>query len=189
MSVTGRLAFLPWVTIPAEVSIGGFRFVPVETKNPSSVLGNEIGDTARQVLARYVDMHGKPIASCTGVLRKRHPVAWNIPEDKWDALNFAASTVALAAMAEQEFFNQLAPYTNATIFRPVFQGVTAGSDRIALFIPRRGGGAIRRRVALLRLAFSNANGSLRYEMPSALHALRSRAQQIAHTQVTHLGEP
>jgi hypothetical protein len=49
--------------------------------------------------------------------------------------------LALACLAEQRFLEgHNSPHLNATMFRLIGQGVTAGSDQIAPFYRRRGGG-------------------------------------------------
>jgi hypothetical protein len=59
----------------------------------------------------------------------------------WTDARRAAKTLALACLAEQRFLEgHLSPHLNATMFRMIGQGVTAGSDRMAIFHPRRGGG-------------------------------------------------
>jgi hypothetical protein len=56
----------------------------------------------------------------------------------WRGAQAAADILAVTAMSNQRFFQQLSPHVNATNFRPIFQGVSQDSDRIALFVRRRG---------------------------------------------------
>lgn len=140
MGTGGKLAFFPWLTLPEPVLVGGFRFVPVETVNPGPKIGEDIAKTAKALFSRYVDVHGKPVQKCTVALRPRHSKAWDIPERLWTRLFQASNCLALVAMAEQRFFEQLSPHINATLFRPTVQGVTPGQDRLSLLVRRRDGG-------------------------------------------------
>ncbi|MEQ8959387.1 MAG: hypothetical protein RLP02_15940, partial [Coleofasciculus sp. C2-GNP5-27] len=65
MPIVGKLAFFPWLTLPKPIRSGGFYFVPISTSDPRPVIGDEIADTAKQIFSRYVDIHGKPIETCT----------------------------------------------------------------------------------------------------------------------------
>jgi hypothetical protein len=138
--VSGHVIFMPWVTLPVSVRVGRFRFCPVDRSSPASVVGAEIAETVAQVLASYVRRDGKPIESCTIVLRHRHAQLWNIPKSMWTDVSRAAEILALGCLAEQRFFERLSPHLNATMFRLIGQGIAAGSDRIALSYLRRGGG-------------------------------------------------
>lgn len=140
MSESGKFAFFPWLTLPEPIVVGGFRFVPVNTKNPNPEIGDEIAETAKLIFSRYVDVYGKPIKTCTVATRPRHAKAWHIPENLWQKLFQASECLALVIMAEQRFFEQLSPHVNATLFRPIIQGVTLGQDGLALFVKRRDGG-------------------------------------------------
>ena len=118
-----------------------FRFCPLAVKDIKSVVEPEIVATIESVLKCYVRKNGEPIKSCTIVLRARHQQAWNIPCKHWDIAVDAAKTLALACLAEQRFFEgHFSPHLNGTMFRLIGQGVAAGSDQIAPFYPRRGGG-------------------------------------------------
>lgn len=140
MPTGGKLAFFPWLTLPEPVLVGGFRFVPIKANDPGSQVGKEIAETTKLILSRYVDIQGKPIQTCTVALRPRHPRAWDIPESLWPNLFRASECLALVAMAEQRFFEQLSPHINATLFRPIVQGVVPGQNGLALFVKRRDGG-------------------------------------------------
>lgn len=139
--LAGLVLFLPWVTVPQPVVVGGFRFAPIDANDPAPVIGDDIAETVRQVLKIYVDRSGNPIQSCTIVLQPQHRQAWNIPEDMWWRARRAAEVLALACLAEQRFLEgPFSPHLNATMFRMMGQGIVAGSDEIALFYRRRGGG-------------------------------------------------
>lgn len=138
MPIVGKLAFFPWLTLPKPIRSGGFYFVPISTSDPRPVIGDEIADTAKQIFSRYVDIHGKPIETCTVALRPRHSRAWDIPERLWPRLFGASECLALIAMAEQRFLEQFTPHVNATVFRPIVQGIVPGQKSLSLFVKRRG---------------------------------------------------
>jgi hypothetical protein len=138
---SGFIIFMPWVTLPSSVRVGRFHFCPLPVQDVKSVVDPEMVTTVEQVLKCYVRKNGKPIESCTIVLRARQQQAWNIPRENWKYANSAAKTLALACLAEQRFFEgHFSPHLNATMFHLIGQGITAGSDQIAPFYPRRGGG-------------------------------------------------
>lgn len=141
MSSSGFIIFMPWITLPESVRVGGFRFCPLPVQDVKSVVDPDMVATVENALKCYVQKNGKPIESCTIVLRARHQEAWNIPREHWKYANAAAKTLALACLAEQRFFEgHFSPHLNATMFHIIGQGITAGSDQIAPFYPRRGGG-------------------------------------------------
>jgi hypothetical protein len=141
MPPSGFIIFMPWVTLPSSVRVGRFRFCPLSVQDVKSVVEPDMVATIENVLKCYVRKNGKPIESCTIVLRARHQQAWNIPREHWNYANSAAKTLALACLAEQRFFQgHFSPHLNATMFHLIGQGITAGSDQIAPFYPRRGGG-------------------------------------------------
>jgi len=141
LSLTGQIVFMPWVTLPEPVTVDGFRFSPINTRNPAPTVGPEIADTVAMALRPYVDRRGQQIESCTILLRPRHQQAWNIPDQMWGSARRAAEILALSCLAEQRFLEgHFSPHLNATMFRIIGQRITAGSDQIGLFYPRRGGG-------------------------------------------------
>ena len=140
---------MPWVTLPDSIRLGSFRFCPINTSTPASAVDSDIAEMVSKVLKGYVGRNGKPIESCTIMLRARHPQAWNIPEKMWKAASRAAEILALACLAEQRFLEgHLSPHLNASMFRLVGQGITVGSEQITLFHQRRGQGL---RIGGLRL--------------------------------------
>ena len=139
-AAAGYIAFMPWLRLPHPIAIGEFRFVPVRTRDLGDVVAPEIAATAAQAFQTHIDQGGKPIEACTLLLRARHPVAWNIPERLWTAAHRAAGILALSCLSEQRFLEgHFAPHMNSTMFRLVSQGIEAGSDRVNLSYPRRGG--------------------------------------------------
>ena len=139
LAISGRILFMPWVTIPHAVTHGGFRFAPITSANPEQVVGTEVARTVTEVLRLYVDRSGTPIESCTVVLRPRHKQAWNVPSELWRPAIRAAEALALACLAEQRFLmGHFSPHLNGSMFRLVGQGVSAGRGRIVITYPRRG---------------------------------------------------
>lgn len=140
-SSDGFIIFMPWVTLPKSVRVGRYRFCPLRLDDVKTIVDHDMVATVESALKCYVQKNGKPIESCTIVLRARHPQAWNIPREHWNHASSAAKTLALACLSEQRFLEgHFSPHLNATMFHLVGQGVIAGSDQIAPFFPRRGGG-------------------------------------------------
>ena len=141
LSSTDFIIFMPWVTLPESVRVGRFRFSPLPVKDIKSVVNSDMVPTIVNALKCYVRKNGEPIESCTIVLRARHQQAWNVPREHWNHANSAAKILALACLAEQRFLEgHFSPHLNATMFRLIGQGITAGLDQISPFYPRRGGG-------------------------------------------------
>jgi hypothetical protein len=141
MPGSGLVIFMPWVTLPVSVRVGAFTFSPINVRDPALAVGSDIAESVAQALGCYVGKDGKPIETCTIVLRARHSQPWNIPDKMWTGANRAAEMLALACLAEQRFFEgHLSPHLNATMFQLIAQGIAVGSDQIGLFYPRRGGG-------------------------------------------------
>jgi hypothetical protein len=135
MSSSGFIIFMPWVTLPDSVRVGRFRFCPLPVQNVKSVIDPEMVSTIENVLKCYVRKNGKPIESCTIVLRARHQQAWNIPREHWSYANSAAKTLALACLAEQRFFEgHFSPHLNATMFHLIGEGITAGRRELFAFV-------------------------------------------------------
>ncbi len=92
MTASGFIIFMPWVTLPSSVRIGRFRFCPLPVQNVKSVIDPDMVPTVENVLKCYVRKNGRPIESCTIVLRARHQQAWNIPREYWNYANTAAKS-------------------------------------------------------------------------------------------------
>ena len=131
-SSDGFIIFMPWVTLPKSVRVGRYRFCPLRLDDVKTIVDHDMVATVESALKCYVQKNGKPIESCTIVLRARHPQAWNIPREHWNHASSAAKTLALACLSEQRFLEgHFSPHLNATMFHLVGQGVIAGSDQIA----------------------------------------------------------
>ncbi|NQW12396.1 MAG: hypothetical protein HQ481_21230 [Alphaproteobacteria bacterium] len=119
---------MPWRILPSTICVAGFRFVPIDLKNPGLVVGSDIGSTVGEALRPYVDQQGKPLDRCTIVLRQRHSVSWNILQNLWGRLSTAADISAMACLAEQRFLEgHFSPHLNATMFRLFKQGISQDS--------------------------------------------------------------
>jgi hypothetical protein len=142
MADPGCVVFLPWVTLPEEVELGGFRFAPVEADCLDNLFTDR--DTVTSIagmLRGYVDTQKKPIASCTIMTKPQARPPWYISETEIAAAFSAARTLALAAMSEQRFFEgHFAPHTNATAFRAIGQKISPPNTGMAVPIPWRDGG-------------------------------------------------
>ncbi|MBY5660916.1 hypothetical protein [Rhizobium leguminosarum] len=142
LMVKGRIAFLPWTSIGQKISLLGFAFQPITLEEISAFTGPEIAEEAAAAIRTHVDQAGKPVEGCTLVLRPRSAVPWDIPDNSWRRLAWAAELLAFGALAEQRFLVNpvFSPHMNAAMFRPVNHAVTAGSPFFSVFYPRRGGG-------------------------------------------------
>ncbi|CAN7380061.1 hypothetical protein LJR016_002222 [Devosia sp. LjRoot16] len=134
----GFMVMLPWVKLPAQVSIGAFRFVPVDVDGAADVFGPEAAPLAMKAMRTHVDQGGKPITSCTVVLRPRSPVAWDVGRDHVDAAMRAAEILALCCLSEQQYFEGFfAAHLNAAMFFAIGMPLRQSED-ISLSYPRRG---------------------------------------------------
>ena len=136
MAETGIVIFLPWVSLPEEVALGGFRFVPLHTHSIESLFTDTHTRTSIAAMLRgYVDNESKPITSCTFIAEPGTSTPWYVPESDIAMAFSAARTLALAVMSEQHFFQgHFAPHINATAFRPIGQRISPPSTRIAISI-------------------------------------------------------
>ncbi|MBI5319156.1 hypothetical protein [Bradyrhizobium sp.] len=140
-NASGFVVFMPWVTLPRSIRVGRFRFCPLRLSEIATVVDQSIAPVVERAVQCYVRRNGQPIESCTIVLRVRGPQHWNVPRRHWNLAVEAAKKLALACLSEQRFFEgHFSPHLNATMFRIIGQGVSAGSDQIAPYFARRGGG-------------------------------------------------
>lgn len=155
--------FLPWVTLPHPITVGGTQFMPIDTNDPAPVVGSEIGDAVRQALRLYVDLGGNPIESCTILLRPRHQQRWDIPDELWSQARRSTEMLALSCMAEHRFLEgHFSRHLNASMFQLMGHGIKAGSSSITLHFPRRGNG--------LRLYTSMSN--VEFQQPRQIEGTR-----------------
>lgn len=140
-SSSGFIIFMPWVTIPAQIRVGRFRFSPIRLADVGAIIDSSMVSTVQNALRCYVQKNGQPIQSCTILLRLSDHEPWNIPRAHWVYASEAAKTLAIACLSEQRFLEgHFSPHLNSTMFHIIGQGVSAGSDQIAPFFSRRGGG-------------------------------------------------
>lgn len=140
-SSSGFIIFMPWVTIPAQIRVGRFRFSPIRLADVGATIDSSMVSTVQNALRCYVQKNGQPIQSCTILLRLSDREPWNIPRAHWVYASEAAKTLAIACLSEQRFLEgHFSPHLNSTMFHIIGQGVSAGSDQIAPFFSRRGGG-------------------------------------------------
>ncbi|SFJ94452.1 hypothetical protein [Bradyrhizobium sp. cf659] len=140
-SSSGFIIFMPWLTIPAQMRVGRFRFSPIRLADVGAIIDPSMVSTVQNALRCYVQKNGHPIQSCTILLRVSDREPWNIPRSHWDYASEAAKTLAIACLSEQRFLEgHFSPHLNATMFHIIGQGVSVGSDQIAPFFARRGGG-------------------------------------------------
>lgn len=137
----GRIAFLPWITLPIAVNVGAFRFVPVKLAEIEAVVGGMMAEAVAATIRTHVDQAGKPIESCTVIIRPRGALVWDMPDDRWPFAAGAAKLLALGATSEQRFLGShiFHGHMNSTMFRPVNHVALAGSPYFSMLYSRRGG--------------------------------------------------
>ena len=134
----GVIAFLPWLKLPHPVDVGAVRFHPVDLKCMAIPGGDAINTQFPRVLSSYRDRKGDPIQSCTIALFPLEQRQWHIDQERHSDVLTASRILAISALSEQRFYDQLAPTMNSTMFHVVLQGIEIGSDSLALPIRRRG---------------------------------------------------
>jgi hypothetical protein len=139
LTVSGRIVFLPWVTIPEPVTICGFRFAPTPVEELGQHVASEIATEAAKAIRTHVGRSGRPIESCTLVQRARRAVRWDVPARLLPRVYRASELLALCCLAEQRFMEgHSAPHLNASMFRAVSMHVAQGHDGMSMTFPRRG---------------------------------------------------
>ena len=133
-----HLFILPWLTLKQPIFVGGFWFKPISAGNAVGLVGADMGPTVQKLLGSYIDLKGQPVDGCTLVLRRNHPLAWDIPPSIWRKLHRALDILMLSHLSEQRFYEQFSPHMNATMFQAVGHGVSANSDHLSLHQRRRG---------------------------------------------------
>lgn len=134
------IAFLPWLRLDQTVSMGDVQFIPFRV---SDVHKDEAlhGLTMQfvKILSSYVDIRNKPVDRCTVVAMNRRQPAWNLTDEDFEEVREAASLLYLAAMAANEYFQQIRPYANRTMFDLYWQRFTEPVDYISMTARRREG--------------------------------------------------
>lgn len=133
-----HLFILPWLKLKQPIFCGGFWFKPVSEVNAAEVVGAGIGPTMQKLLRSYVGLQGQPIDLCTLVLRRNHPIAWDIPPSAWRRLHRAVDVLMLSHLSEQRFYERFSAHMNTTMFQMFGHGVSANSDHLSLHQRRRG---------------------------------------------------
>ncbi len=142
-TLSGRIAFLPWVKLPYSVTIEAFRFVPVETQRLDDIFGSALSDVASKAIRTHVGQDGRAVKGCTVILRPRAATPWEIPENSWRNAARATDLLTLSCLSDQQFFKgHFTAHLNAAMFRPVSMHIDMNSDRASLFYRRRGGGLL-----------------------------------------------
>ncbi len=95
------LAFLPWLRLGQEQNLAGVRFVPFRDRDERvHPLLAEFEPQVHRILSSYIDIEGQPLDNCTiATIDER---GWNLADDDFDAVNWAASLLFLCAWARNE---------------------------------------------------------------------------------------
>ena len=134
------VVFLPFLRLGRGYKIAGVEFLPLRDNSGAvpPVLESAVAPVDR-ILSGYVDRHGKPFTNC--VVATVPGKDWNLTEDDFGLVEWAASLLFLASWASNEYFQRLGgPYLNSTHFRVVGQRFTGPLPTyIAISARRRDG--------------------------------------------------
>ena len=81
---------------------------------------------------------GNPVSTCTIALFPKERRPWHIDPERHSDVLTASKILAISALSDQRFYEQIAPMMNSTMFHVVIQGIEIGRDALALPIRRRG---------------------------------------------------
>ncbi|OFW02270.1 MAG: hypothetical protein A3J29_23080 [Acidobacteria bacterium RIFCSPLOWO2_12_FULL_67_14b] len=118
------LIFLPFVRLKQTYAVAGVEFVPLRDGNGNlpPVL-QSAASAVDQILSGYVDRHGERFRNC--VVATIPSKGWDLKEDDFGTVEWAASLLFLASWARNEYFPRFGgTYVNSSNFRPVGQRFT-----------------------------------------------------------------
>jgi len=95
------LAFLPWMTIEEEATIGRYRFFPVELRGSDAT---PLPADVQRILAAHTDAFGHPLSSATLVQHVGRDLTADVEGAEVEAIFRAAEAVAFAGLATRRFF-------------------------------------------------------------------------------------
>jgi hypothetical protein len=137
------VAFMPWLWLEMPVSVAGFTFVPFLDK--TGLISEPLAalqDAFPVILSSYCDIQQRPRETCIVVIDQNagSPAEpWNLSENKFEALRWAASLLFLASWAGNEYFTPIGSYVNDTNFQLYFQRFTEPPEYVSLSYRRRDG--------------------------------------------------
>lgn len=134
------IAFFPWVVLHDVVKIGNVHFLPFRDRNeniPGTL--SDLTDVMPVIISSYRDLEGKPLSNCTVACIEGKNPPWELDGNDVEPISRAASFLALASLAANDYFCVVGHYSNTTIFQPYFQRFTLPVDQITLTIRRRDG--------------------------------------------------
>jgi hypothetical protein len=126
------LAFFPWFTIPAPISVGKFRLVP-HRSGASLEAQPRLVDA---ILAPYQEPGGTPVESATLVHLAGRSLTDELGPAEEASLFRLGDAVAFAALARRGFF-EAGPYLNADQLVLVVRRFTGGDPRSIQVVARR----------------------------------------------------
>lgn len=163
------IGFMPWLQLDRQTSVSGFAFVPFldssDTVN-SSLAG--LSAAFPTILSSYYDAQEKPRQNCIVVIDQsaQNPdEAWDLSEERVDAVRWASSLLFLASWAANEYFTPVGSYVNDTSFQLYFQRFTEPVEFVSLSYRKRDG----------RVLYGGPrHGEIHFTMP--LHSSSSQFQ-------------
>ena len=136
-----RIAFLPWVTLDAQLNLGGFRLVPYRVggaENTSSLIPHTHID---QALRFYRDSRSKPLQQCVLLAFADGAIGADLSEEEVQDLFIFGELLAFSALAQRRFFQNGFGYVSRDHYALLVQQIPAHfSGSIALTYRRRDGG-------------------------------------------------
>ncbi len=134
------IAFLPWLKLDQNVTIGNLQFIPFrvgDTQESDELRG--LTTPFVKILSSYVDIRNRAVERCTVVaMRLREPL-WNLRDEDYAEVQEASSLLYLAAMATNEYLQQVRKYVNRTMLDLYWQRFIEPVDDMALTARRRDG--------------------------------------------------
>ncbi len=134
------IAFLPWLKLSQDVTIGNVQFIPFRLGDAQET--DELRALATpfaKILSSYVDIRNRAVERCTVVAMSCRQPTWNLRYEDFGEVQEASSLLYLAAMATNEYFQQVANYVNRTMFDLYWQRFTEPVDYVTLTARRRDG--------------------------------------------------
>jgi len=134
----GMLAFFPWMRVETPLQIGAFHLVPFQRGEAPAGAGTPEQHLTDAALAPYVRAGGAPINVATIAYLHGKALTADLEEAERGELFLFARAVALAGLADREFFS-LAGYCNTSRFAFVVQGFREEPDGTFVSARRRDG--------------------------------------------------
>lgn len=165
-AVQRLIAFLPWLNLPAAVSLAGVQFVPFRDKKGKVFPGlSDLESSLRIILSGFVDLENRAIENCTiACIEGKSPI-WDLSQEDHSLIQRAVQFLILAAISGNEYYaGGIGSYANAAAFQLLMQRFEEPPDWISFQIRRRDG---------VTLDGGYKHGEVRITVPSACRIVRA----------------